>query len=101
MVVQAAANGFGMCPASCHMGGALPHELPARIGQLHRRSNLNLLDLGLGRTTQNDKNDNRDCADAKKHDGLYRQLSLFSSAAPQRTATTVAWGAEVAIGEPS
>ena len=36
MVMQAAANGFGVRPASEHVGSALPHELAARIGQLRQ-----------------------------------------------------------------
>ena len=43
MIVQAAADGFGMGPASLHMGGALAHEFAARIRNLEQRAELHRL----------------------------------------------------------
>jgi hypothetical protein len=65
MIVQATANGFGVRPAAHHMRCAQPYELSARIWKLQRRP-----DLGLRRTTQHGGNDNREGADAKKHEGF-------------------------------
>jgi hypothetical protein len=55
--------------------GAQTHEFAARIGQLHQRPELNLLDLslldlGLRRTSQNERRYNRCGTDTNEHDGL-------------------------------
>ena len=41
VVVQAAANAFGVRPAADHMGRAQPHELAARIGHFEQGTELN------------------------------------------------------------
>jgi hypothetical protein len=102
MIVQAAADGFGMRPASHHVRDAQADEFAARIGKFLRRPKLNVLNLGLldlclldlrlRRTPQSEASDNRSDRDTKKHDGLCRQQYhlRFNPAAPQRTATTIA-----------
>src|SRR6266481_8105853 len=62
VVMQAAANFFGMGPAPQHMRGTRAHEILAGIWQLDRRSY-----LGLRRAGQNEGSDNRYGADTEKH----------------------------------
>ena len=40
MIMQAAANLFGMRPTAQHVRHALPHELHARVGHSHNRTHL-------------------------------------------------------------
>ena len=92
MIVQAAADGFGMCPASHHVRNAQAEEFVARIGKFLQRAELNvlnlglldlgllnlgLLNLGLCRIPQSEASDYRGDRDTKKHDGLCRQQYLW------------------------
>ena len=47
VIMQATADGFGMRPASSHMGRALAHELAPRIGRPEQRAKLNSLNVKL------------------------------------------------------
>jgi len=112
MIMQAAADGFGMRPAVHHVRRTLTHELGARIGQFLQRAELNLfdlclpnlpyfapLDVCLRRTTENDRC-GYNCTDTKMHEGLPASFLEHTAAASQRAATTIPNGTSVTTGEP-
>jgi hypothetical protein len=67
MVVQAAANLFGVRPAPEHVGRALPHEVGTRIGQPERRPGLRLGRLYLSRLYHDDRGRKGYSAKTKHH----------------------------------
>jgi len=103
VVVQTAANTFGVRPASDHMRCAEPHELAARIGHFEQGTERGLrrlkLDLGLRRAAEKERED-YGRTDAYEHAEPLSAIFLRRVRYAQLAATTIGWDARVTTGEP-
>src|SRR5207253_1943144 len=101
VIVQAAANAFGVRPASDHMGRAKPHELAARIGRFEQGTERGLrrlkldLRLRLRRAAEKEERQDYDREDAYEHTEPLSAIFLRRFRHAQLAATTVGWDAGV------